>query len=79
MADGNSSRVILWVADTVIVKKNLEGKSFYFVADAVSGQPIAKANVEFFGWKQESVDQGKPHWKIITKNFAEFFERRRPV
>ena len=72
MADGNSSRIILWVADTVIVKKSLEAQSFYFVADAVSGQPIAKANVEFFGWKQEQVAPDKPQWKILTKNFAEF-------
>ena len=72
MNDGNSSRIILWVADTVIVKKALEGQSFYFVADAVSGQPIAKANVEFFGWKQEPVVPDKPQWKIVTKNFAEF-------
>jgi uncharacterized protein YfaS (alpha-2-macroglobulin family) len=72
MADGNSSRIILWVADTVIVKKALEGKSFYFVADAVSGQPIAKANVEFFGWKQEPVAPGKPQWKVVTRDFAEF-------
>ena len=72
MPDGNSSRVILWVADTVIVKKSLEAKSFYFVADAVSGQPIAKANVEFFGWRQEAVAQGKPQWKIINRQFAEF-------
>ncbi len=72
MADGNVSRIILWVADTVIVKKQLEGKSFHFVADAVSGQPIAKANVEFFGWKQEQVAPDKPQWKIITRQFAEF-------
>ena len=72
MADGNVSRIILWVADTVIVRKNLEGQSLYFVADAVSGLPIAKANVEMFGWKQEPVAPGKPQWKIITKNFSEF-------
>ena len=72
MPDGNASRIILWVADTVIVKKQLEGQSFHFVADAVSGQPIAKANVELFGWKQEQVKPDKPQWKIITRNFAEF-------
>ena len=72
MPDGNVSRIILWVADTVIVKKHLEAKSFYFVADAVSGLPIAKANVEMFGWKQEQVAPNKPQWKILTRDFAEF-------
>ena len=72
MADGNVSRMVLWVADTVIVKKMLDGKVFYFVADAVTGLPIEKANLEFFGWKQEQVAPDKPEWKILTKNFAEF-------
>jgi len=53
MADGNTSHVILWLSDTAIAKKPLEGKTLYFVADAVTGRPIAKANVEFFGWRQE--------------------------
>ena len=72
MTDGNVSRMVLWVADTVIVKKMLDGKVFYFVADAVTGLPIEKANLEFFGWRQEQVAPDKPQWKVLTKNFAEF-------
>ena len=34
---GNTSKIILWVADTAIVQKNLNGKTLYFVADAASG------------------------------------------
>ena len=52
MAGGNTSYIVVWVDDTAIVKKPLAGKTYYFVADAVTGQPIAKANVEFFGWQQ---------------------------
>ena len=37
MANGNLSRVLVWVNDTIIVKKQLDGKAYYFVADAVSG------------------------------------------
>ncbi len=72
MKDGNVSRVIVWLSDTALVRKPLDGKSLYFVADSVSGQPVAKANVEFFGWRQEQVAPGKPQWKILTTNFAEF-------
>ena len=72
MKDGNVSRVVVWLADTALVRKPLDGQSLYFVADAVTGQPIAKANVEFFGWRQEQVAPGKPQWKILTTNFAEF-------
>ena len=42
MDDGNVSRIIVWVADTAIVKKQLDGKTFYFVADAVTGKPVAE-------------------------------------
>ncbi len=72
MADGNTSRIVLWVADTALVKKQLNGESWYYVADAVTGQPIEKANVEFFGWKQEQVKPNTNSYRIVTKSFAEF-------
>lgn len=52
MAGGNTSRVIVWVSDTVLARKQLDNQVLYYVADAVSGQPVAGASVEFFGWKQ---------------------------
>lgn len=70
--DGNISRIIVWLADTVLVRKPLDGQSMTFVADAVTGQPISKANIEFFGWKQTQVARNKPEWKVATTNFAEF-------
>ena len=71
MADGNTSRIIVWVNDTAIVKKPLDGKSLYYVADAVTGKPVAGANVEFFGWRQEHVANTQRNFRILTKNFAE--------
>lgn len=38
MAGGNVSRIIVWVSDTVILKKQLDGQVFYYVADAVNGR-----------------------------------------
>ena len=49
MAGGNTSFVVVWIDDTVILQKPVVGKTYYFVADALIGEPIAKANVEFFG------------------------------
>jgi uncharacterized protein YfaS (alpha-2-macroglobulin family) len=66
MADGNLSRIVVWVSDTVIVKKQLEGQVLYYVADAVSGTPIAKADVEFFGWRQVQTKPNANEWKIET-------------
>ena len=73
MADGNVSRIILWLADTAIVKKPLDKQTWYYVADAVTGKPIAKANVELFGWRQRYVGtRGQRRYQIDTHNFAEF-------
>ena len=66
MSGGNTSFIVLWVDDTAIVKKPLAGKTYYFVADAVTGRPIPKANVEFFGWQQVYHDQ-PPRHEVITE------------
>jgi uncharacterized protein YfaS (alpha-2-macroglobulin family) len=70
MDNGNVSRVIVWVADTVLLKKQLEGKSLYYAADAVSGKPIAKANIEFFGWRAVQTRPGVNDWRVESKSFA---------
>jgi hypothetical protein len=70
MKDGNTNFIVLWVDDTTIVKKPMDGKTFYFVADAVTGKPVAKANVEFFGYQQKQLQNGR--WEILVKDFAEY-------
>jgi hypothetical protein len=67
MKDGNTSRVIIWIADTAIVKKRLDNKIFYFVADASTGKPVERANLEFFGWKTQYIAQNQ--WKVETTSF----------
>ncbi|MBX3438595.1 MAG: alpha-2-macroglobulin, partial [Planctomycetaceae bacterium] len=71
LADGNTSRVVIWVADTAIVKKPLNEQALYYVADAVTGKPVAGANVEFFGWRQENVQRRPNQYRVVTTNFAE--------
>ncbi len=69
LADGNTPKIILWLSDTAIVRKPMPDKSFYFIADAVTGAPIAKANVEFFAYRQRHVDAND--YQIDTQDFAE--------
>ncbi|MCE5278647.1 MAG: alpha-2-macroglobulin, partial [Planctomycetaceae bacterium] len=78
MEDGNVSRVILWIADTAIVNKPLDGKAYYFICDAVDGHPISKANVEFFGYQSEYVSQprGQGYYIFHHKNFAELTDEQ---
>ena len=70
MVGGNTSYIILWLNDTAIAKKPLDQKACYFVADAVTGAPVPKANVEFFGWQQRW--QATNRIEILVKDFAEF-------
>jgi alpha-2-macroglobulin len=65
VADGNTSKIVLWVADTAIVRKPMPDKSFYYVADSVTGAPIAKANVEFFGFRQRHLEGN--NYQVDTK------------
>ena len=75
MDDGNTSHIVLWLSDTAIVKKHLGNHALYYVADAVTGKPVAKCHVEFFGFWQEYLDrknQGARKFVVHTKDFAEF-------
>ncbi len=71
MKDGNTSHVIVWLADLALVNKPVHQRAWYFVADARTGEPIAKANVEFFGFREVWEAQGRfRHFQ--TRQFAEF-------
>ena len=66
MQDGNQSQIIIWVEDTVLVKKPLAGQTYYFVADSRTGQPIPGATIELFGWRTVQVP-GKNEFHVETK------------
>ncbi|MGE3639942.1 MAG: alpha-2-macroglobulin [Pirellulales bacterium] len=72
---GNTCKIVLWLADTAIVRKPMGDRSLYFVADAASGAPLAKANVEFLGYRVKYPDQNvarpRQELEIQVQNFAE--------
>ena len=68
--DGNTSRIVLWVADTAITKKHIEDGTLYYVADAASGKPVARADLEFFGFRQQRIGRTRKH-RIVTSRFAD--------
>ena len=71
MQDGNSSSMVVWVADTAIIRKRMEGHSLYLIADAESGSPVANAKLEFFGFRTEAKRVGrKTTYKTTTKEFS---------
>lgn len=71
MENGSLSRIVVWISDTVILKKQLEDKAFYYVADAQTGQPVPGASVEFFGYRQQQVVPNQNNWKTLTTRFTQ--------
>lgn len=70
MKGGNTAKIVLWVADTAILKKSMGNRTLYYVADASTGKPIEKANVELFGYRYERT---KPdEMTVDIEQFAEF-------
>lgn len=53
LADGNTSRIVVWIDDLALVKRHLDdGRTLLWVVDAVSGAPVAEARVACFGYNQ---------------------------
>ncbi|TVR16738.1 MAG: hypothetical protein EA401_01035, partial [Planctomycetota bacterium] len=51
---GNVSRALLWMIDTVVVQMPISGEAsgqLLFVADAVSGEPVAELPLQGFGYR----------------------------
>ncbi|MCA9132567.1 MAG: hypothetical protein KDA45_05420, partial [Planctomycetales bacterium] len=65
----HKTRCLVWIQDTVLVRKPLAGKWLLHAADAESGRPIADATIELFGFgPPPPSDAARP--RLQTKNFA---------
>mgnify|MGYP006286702607 CR=1 FL=1 len=67
--EGNTSHIVLWVNDTAIVSKLLDDGIYYFVADALTGKPVERAVLEFFGYRRRRLRRNVYDTKVV--NFAE--------
>ena len=70
MKNGNTARVILWIADLTLIRKAVPGGELFFVADAVTGAPAGKANISFFGYNRTYRDNNQRP-TITINEFAE--------
>ena len=73
LKNGNVSKIVVWVDNTVIVRKQLNGASYFFVGDSVTGKVLPETKVEFFGYRQKYISAKWPnrdYYKVYTKKFA---------
>jgi uncharacterized protein YfaS (alpha-2-macroglobulin family) len=70
---GNRVGCIVWLTDTAIVHKQGIDEQQYYVTDAVSGTPVGKATLDFFGYRVEPLEKaGRRQFNVQTRRFAEF-------
>lgn len=77
---GNKTGCIVWITDTALVSKQGTDEQQYYVTDAATGAPVAKANLEFFGYRAEGLanrrNVGRRQVNVVTRNFAEFTDEQ---
>lgn len=73
LAGGNTTQILVWINKFAIVRKDLKDGVMYFVADARTGVPAPKVELELFGYKQEATGRNsflsRPY-DILTKKFS---------
>lgn len=70
MQNGNETHIVLWIADTAVVRKPVESGTLYYAADARTGKPVPNAAVEFFGYRQQREGRTR-NFRVLTSRFAD--------
>ena len=72
LEDGNTSWIVIFVRDLVILKRSETGKEIFYLVDAKDGSPV-QGELEFFGYTAEYLQKAKNgrRFNIITENFKE--------
>ncbi|MEN1679412.1 MAG: MG2 domain-containing protein [Planctomycetota bacterium] len=73
LADGTPGvrhHCVLWVADTVLLRKPMSGAALFFAADAVTGQPVGGANIELFSYRQVRSNENPRQYDLSTSSQA---------
>ncbi len=63
----HTTRGLVWIQDTALVRHPLDQSVLYNIADANTGRPLPNLNVEFFGVGHVQDVRGG---RVVTRNFA---------
>ncbi|MBK1881095.1 hypothetical protein JIN85_01640 [Luteolibacter pohnpeiensis] len=72
-ADGHPFNTLVWIVDTVVMHKDVDGKKQWWAVDAATGEPVAGAEFEFFGFRTVPVNKPEPQGRkmnVLVKEFS---------
>ena len=72
LTDGNEIHTLVWIVDSVLVQHDVAGKLQWWVADANSGEPIAAADIRFFGYRTIYHERQLPLGRRLDVRTKEF-------
>jgi uncharacterized protein YfaS (alpha-2-macroglobulin family) len=71
--DGNEFHTLVWIVDSVLVQRDVAGKIQCWVADASNGAPVARSDIQFFGYRMTEHKRLLPLGRrldVLTKEFT---------
>ncbi|MDP4995341.1 MAG: MG2 domain-containing protein [Akkermansiaceae bacterium] len=68
MEGGNTSWIVVWVRDLVVLKRNGDNVETFYLVDAESGQPVA-GQLEFFGYRAEYLEKPRGERRFDVKTY----------
>lgn len=73
MRDGNTCRMVVWIPDLVLVKRDMGTKALFFVADAGTGELVVDATITFSNksFRRVADEYGELKWTVCDDRFAE--------
>ncbi len=83
LPDGYKCFSVLWLTDTVLLRKNMDDKIMYYAADAATGQPVSNAKFKFFGYRQQMLEtpetvpgsKEKRRYNVVCREFESLADR----
>ncbi|HRJ07156.1 MAG TPA: MG2 domain-containing protein [Prosthecobacter sp.] len=69
---GGKARALLWLESLNIVHVRQPDGGLYYIADAVTGEPVRDARVKFMGYRSEWARPGLLNKPRMTYNFKDF-------
>jgi uncharacterized protein YfaS (alpha-2-macroglobulin family) len=72
MDNGNEFHTVVWIVDSVLVRRDVGGNIQWWVADATTGAPIPNTEISFFGYRTEHLEPKVPLARRMNVHVKEF-------